>query len=45
MHDRFVSRRTDALHQCFLVFICNYVVSVRRGLGAHVRGKVPILHM
>ena len=31
MHDRLVSRRIDALHQCVLVFICNSVVSVRRG--------------
>ena len=22
MHDRLVSRRTDALHQCFLVIVC-----------------------
>ena len=22
MHDRIVSRRTDALHQCFLVSVC-----------------------
>ena len=33
MHDRLVSRRTDALHQCFLVVTVALIICV------HVSGK------
>ena len=46
MHDRLVSRRIDALHQCFLVVFCDtpqasfWINEIIRGLGRAV--KLPI---
>ena len=39
MHDRLVSRRIDALHQCFLVSLFIYFTTCRV-----LRSKYPISH-
>ena len=42
MHDRLVSRRIDALHQCFLVLVCDpeqEVFEMSYGRQCHVFSK------